>query len=104
MSHTDPRAGYEPRPIDTSGVSLPDPLVALLEALARNAHDVWAVQRFEEGWRYGVARDDERQLHPCLVPYEELPDEEKEYDRAMVRETIRSILVLGYEIRPAAVD
>jgi hypothetical protein len=51
-----------------------------------------------------MARDDERQLHPCLVPYEELPDEEKEYDRAMVRETIRSILVLGYEIRPAAVE
>lgn len=104
MSHIGPRADYEPRPIDTSGVSVPDPLVALLEALARNAHDVWAVRRLQGGWRYGTARDDARQLHPCLVPYEELPDEEKEYDRAMVRETIRSILALGYEIRPAAVD
>lgn len=104
MSPIDPQAGYEPRPIDTSGVSLPDPLVALLEALARNAHDVWAIQRLQAGWRYGIARDDERLLHPCLVPYEELPDEEKEYDRAMVRATIRSILALGYEIRPAALE
>jgi len=100
MSQIDPQARYEPRPIDTSGVSIPDPLVSLSEALARNAHDVWAIQRFQAGWRYGMARDDERQLHPCLVPYEELPDEEREYDRAMVRETIRSILALGYEIRP----
>ncbi len=104
MSNIGPQAGYEPRPIDTSDVSVPDPLASLLEELARNAHDVWAVQRLQTGWRYGMVRDDERQLHPCLVPYEELPDEEKEYDRAMVRETIRSILALGYEIRPAAAE
>lgn len=103
MNQAEPGARYEPCPIDTGDVIVPDSLASLLEALARNAHDVWATQRLRAGWRYGVTRDDDQRLHPCLVPYEELPDEEREYDRSMVLETIRSILALGYEIRSTSV-
>jgi hypothetical protein len=91
---------YQPRPIDTTEVIIPGILAGLTEALAMNAHDVWAAQRLRAGWRYGPARSDAEKLHPCLVPYGDLPDEEKEYDRNLVKETIRSILALGYEILP----
>jgi hypothetical protein len=97
MSETGP---YDPRPIDTADVVIPDGLAELSEKLAANAHDVWSVGRFREGWRYGPHRDDDAKLHPCLVPYGELPDHEREFDRKMVGETIRSIIALGYEIRP----
>lgn len=92
---------YEPQPVDTSKVDLSQSIEALIEQLARNTHEVWALQRIRGGWRYGPQRDDERKLHPCLVPYDELPDSEKEIDRQTARETLKVILALGYRIEPA---
>ena len=89
---------YQPSPIDTSAVSLGGGLLLLEEMLARNAHDVWAQQRMESGWKYGPQRDDLRKEHPCLIPYEQLPESEQEYDRSMALETLKVILALGYKI------
>lgn len=89
---------YIPRPIDTSEVVLPKELEVLAEELAKNVHEVWAQSRIAEGWTWGEARDDEKKTHPCLVPYEELPDEEKDYDRRTSQETLRLILKLGFRI------
>jgi len=89
---------YQPKPLDTSAVALPEELVALTEYLAENAHDLWAAQRMADGWQYGPQRDDARKLHPCLVPYSDLPDAEKQYDRSAAMETLKAILVLGYRI------
>lgn len=90
---------YEPRPIDTRSVSLPSELLELTERLAEHAHDVWARQRMSDGWTYGARRDDQTKRHPCLLPYAELPESEKEYDRQMTVQTLAAILSLGYEIR-----
>ncbi|MDQ3411880.1 MAG: RyR domain-containing protein [Chloroflexota bacterium] len=90
--------GYTPRPIDTSNVALPPELDALLEYLAQNVHEVWASRRLAEGWRYGPDRNDTRKEHPCLVPYDQLSESEREYDRATARETLRAILALGFRI------
>ncbi|MEW6249094.1 MAG: RyR domain-containing protein [Planctomycetota bacterium] len=89
---------YEPRPIDTARVALPADLLELTERLAENAHDIWARQRLAEGWTYGPARDDARKQHPDLVPYADLTDAEKEYDRRAAMETLKAILALGYRI------
>jgi adenylate cyclase len=88
---------YRPQPIDTSAIDL-SALEPLMEALARNAHEVWARQRMQDGWSWGPARDDARKQHPSLVPFEELPDSEKAYDSAMVTETLKTVLALGYKI------
>ncbi|MDQ2800849.1 MAG: RyR domain-containing protein [Armatimonadota bacterium] len=89
---------YTPAPHDTSGVRLTREMSALTEELAKNTHEVWAAQRMAEGWRCGPCRDEERKEHPGLVPYEHLPDSEKEYDRSTALETLRLILSLGYYI------
>lgn len=91
---------YDPHPIDTSQVLLGADVEALAERLAENAHDTWARQRLAEGWRYGPQRDDQRKETPNMVPYDELPESEKEYDRIMVRETLKAIIALGYHIQP----
>lgn len=83
-------------------MELPPNLLPLLERLTANAHDVWAAQRIREGWTYGPVRDNANRPHPCLVPYEELPDSETEYDRNSVRQTLRAILALGYRIERSA--
>src|SRR5216684_2014522 len=70
--------------------------------LAENGHDVWAQQRLLEGWSYGPERDDEHLKHPCLVPFKELPESEKQYDRSSAVETLKVILKLGYDLMPPA--
>jgi hypothetical protein len=89
---------YSPRPIDTSKIELADDLSALVEHLAENNHDHWAQQRLDEGWRYGPERNDTLKQHPGLVPYNELPESEKEYDRKTVVEAIKAIMALGYDV------
>lgn len=89
---------YEPKPIDTRSVQLPEALDVLMERIAENVHENWAIGRLKEGWRYGPQRDDVEKTHPCLVPYDELPDSEKEYDRTTAGETHKLILAMGYTI------
>lgn len=93
---------YDPRPIDTSMINLDIMLMDLLELLAQHAHDVWAMKRIQDGWSWGPERCDESKRHPCLVPYEELPETEKEYDRALARETLKVIVALGFQISCSA--
>jgi hypothetical protein len=89
---------YKPQPIDTSAVQLRPEILELTERLAENAHDIWAAQRLADGWTYGRQRDDAQKKHPCLVPYSDLPDSEKQYDRNAALETLKAIIALGYRI------
>lgn len=89
---------YTPKPTDTSGVELPADLMDLAEDLARNVHDVWAAARIAEGWTYGPVRDDANRRTPCLVPYDELPESERDYDRRTSQETLRYIISRGFKI------
>lgn len=89
---------YSPKPIDTSDVKIPDELLELSEKIAENVHDNWAVGRIAEGWTYGEKRDDVLKQTPCLVPYKDLPEQEKEYDRRTAFETLKLIISLGYKI------
>ncbi|MCX5674743.1 MAG: RyR domain-containing protein [Planctomycetota bacterium] len=87
---------YRPNPIDTSGIMLPRDLLELTERLAENAHDIWAARRMAEGWTHGPQRDDAAKKHPDLVPYADLPESEKQYDRSTAMETLKAIVALGY--------
>ena len=92
---------YTPKPINTDDVTVSEDIKALSELLSRNTHEVWAANRISDGWSYGQKRDDEKKLHPCLVPYDELPEREKDYDRCTSLETLRLIIKLGYKITKA---
>lgn len=89
---------YIPTPLNTQDVELPKSLDKLTEQMARNVHEVWAQGRIAEGWHYGEQRNDILKTHPCLVPYEKLPDAEREYDRQTAIQTLKLILKLGFKI------
>ena len=89
---------YIPTPIDLSDVELSEDLNELREAIAENAHEIWAQNRQAEGWSYGPQRDDKKLLHPDMVPYSQLPESEKEYDREMAMKTIKLLKKLGYDL------
>lgn len=87
-----------PQPLDTSDVILPEELQPLVEQMAKNVHEVWAENRMKQGWTYGEERDDVLKTHPCLVPYETLPEEEKAYDRNTALGTLKLIVKMGFSI------
>ena len=93
------KKSYIPQPIDPSDIHLPEELAPLLEAMAKNVHEVWARTRIAQGWQYGPERNDAEKLHPMLIPYEDLPEEEKVYDRNTSIETLKLILKLGFNIK-----
>ena len=93
MIHT-----YQPQPIDTSDITLPSELEPLVEAMARNVHDVWAETRISQGWTYGPERNDNLKQHPCLVSYDDLPEDERVYDRNTAIGTLKLITRLGFRI------
>ena len=89
---------YRPAPIDTSKIELSPEVRRLTEVLSRNAHEVWAQERIAQGWHYGPDRNDSRKEHPCLVPYEDLPESERVFDRNTALETLKVLLALGYRL------
>jgi hypothetical protein len=97
-----PPLDYRPEPVETSGIELDPTIEPLVERLARNAHDIWARERLAQGWIYGPRRDDNRKHHPCLVPYEQLPESEKDYDRHIALGTLKAITALGYRLTPVS--
>jgi ryanodine receptor 2 len=92
------RKNYVPQPMDTSDVQLPQELNELVEKMAKNVHEVWAQSRMDQGWTYGPERNDALKHHPCLVPYEDLPEVEKAYDRDTALGTLKLICKLGFTI------
>ena len=90
---------YIPCPVNLDNIILPNDLIELTEVIAKNVHEVWAEARIKEGWTYGKEKNSLKKTTPCLVPYEDLPEEEKEYDRKTAFETIKLIIKLGYKIK-----
>ena len=89
---------YVPNPVDTTDVKLPMELESLVEEMAKNVHEVWAQTRISQGWSFGEERNDAAKKHPCLVPYEELSEEEKTYDRNTSVQTLKLTLKFGFKI------
>ena len=89
---------YTPRPVSTEEIELSPDLLELTEQIAANVHEVWAANRIAEGWQYGKERNDTLKHHPCLVPYDELTEIEKDYDRNTAMQTLKLIQKLGFRI------
>lgn len=89
---------YQPAPLATAHIELSPTILELTEQLAQNIHEVWAQGRMADGWRYGPQRDDAKKEHPSLVPYDQLSESEKEYDRSTALQTLKTMIALGYSI------
>lgn len=92
------KTNYIPKPENLDGIQLSDELNGLVEAMAKNVHDVWAQSRMDQGWTFGPERNDALKHHPCLVAYEDLPEVEKAYDRDTAVGTLKLIQKLGFTI------
>ncbi|RLN96779.1 hypothetical protein BBJ28_00007211 [Nothophytophthora sp. Chile5] len=93
---------YTPQPVDTRRIRLPHSINLLAELLSQHAHEVWSVGRVQQGWRWGEKRDNDAKLHPDLVPYEDLSEQDKQYDRDTSMSALKVISALGYVLEPPA--
>ncbi|XP_033156586.1 ryanodine receptor isoform X9 [Drosophila simulans] len=89
---------FVPKPVDTTGVTLPSSVDQIKEKLAENIHEMWALNKIEAGWSWGEHRDDYHRIHPCLTHFEKLPAAEKRYDNQLAVQTLKTIISLGYYI------
>lgn len=89
---------YRPDVLRYEKIVLPEDLTELCEKMAEYAHDMWATERQSEGWTYGKKRDDGKLQTPDMVPYAQLPDSERMYDRNLSMGTLKLLYALGYKI------
>jgi ryanodine receptor 2 len=85
-------------PTDLSDISLPEGYDDIREEIAEEIHKRWATERIAQGWTYGECRNDKLKITNCLVPYKDLPEEEKEYDRTTAETAIKLMIKKGYRI------
>lgn len=90
--------GYQPQPADLSGIILDQEIRDSIDKIARNVHEVWALERLDQGWRYGESMSRGEKTHPSLVPYDELPEKEKVLDVKTTEQVIKMLLHLGFRI------
>ena len=91
-------AAFVPRPVETNEISLPSYIESVRDKLAENTHEVWSMNKIEQGWIYSEQRDDIARTHPCLTSFERLPLNEKKYDTTLALQTLKTILAIGYRI------
>jgi hypothetical protein len=44
------------------------------------SHESWLAEKEKDGWKYGPVKDAEKKEHPCFVPYDQLPVDQKAKD------------------------
>ncbi len=73
-------------------------IVSFTILLAENEHKLWMQAELETGWIYAAQTDKEKKLKKCLVPWKDLPEEDREIDRDPVRGSSKILARAGYAI------
>jgi len=76
----------------------------IVEQLAKAAHEIFCESLTAKGYIYGLQTDDSRKAHSSLIPYDMLPEDEKEQNRSSVRDIPQKMGAIGYNIVPAFED
>uniref|UniRef100_A0A3P9P1N7 Ryanodine receptor 2 n=1 Tax=Poecilia reticulata TaxID=8081 RepID=A0A3P9P1N7_POERE len=89
---------FEPHPVDTSNVSVPERLDFVVNKYAEHTHEKWSLEKFASGWVHGDQLCENAKVHPLLKPYRALAEKEKDSYRWAIKETIKSMLAFGWTI------
>ena len=96
----DDNSSFVPKPIEVSDIILPRSYSHIMQHIAEYLHDVWTVNKIDYGWGYDPVRNDERKLHPDLIPYSLMTESQKKWDLELAEKTIQTLKALGYDIKP----
>uniref|UniRef100_A0A8C4H2A4 Ryanodine receptor 3 n=1 Tax=Dicentrarchus labrax TaxID=13489 RepID=A0A8C4H2A4_DICLA len=94
----DAQGNFDPKPINTANISLPEKLEYIANRYAEHSHDKWSSEKVSAGWKHGDSMDEQAKTHPLLKPYKALSEKERETYRWPVRESLKSMLAMGWNI------
>ncbi|KAJ8393523.1 hypothetical protein AAFF_G00059960 [Aldrovandia affinis] len=100
----DGEGNFDPKPISTANISLPEKLDDVANKYAEHSHDKWSSDKIDLGWNFGESLDDNEKTHPLLKPYSSLTEKERETYRWPVKESLKSMLAMGWNIERTKED
>ncbi|KAM9788020.1 ryanodine receptor 3-like isoform 7-T7 [Syngnathus typhle] len=89
---------FEPKPITTANIALPEKLEHFVNKYAEHSHEKWSAEKVLLGWKYGDCVDEKARIHPQLRTYKALTEKEKDIYRWPIRESLKSMLAMGWSI------
>ncbi|XP_047673442.1 ryanodine receptor 2 isoform X7 [Tachysurus fulvidraco] len=98
QSSMDAEGNFNPQPVDTSNVNVPEKLDHFINKYAEHSHEKWSMEKFANGWVHGEQLCDASKIHPLLKAYKGLSDKDKEVYRWPIRETLKTMLSWGWSI------
>ncbi|XP_074985826.1 ryanodine receptor 3 isoform X13 [Caretta caretta] len=98
QTSVDPEGNFDPKPINTINLTLPEKLEYIVSKYAEHSHDKWACDKSNSGWKYGVSLDENMKTHPLIRPFKTLTEKEKEIYRWPARESLKTMLAMGWSL------
>uniref|UniRef100_A0A8B9ER95 Ryanodine receptor 3 n=1 Tax=Anser cygnoides TaxID=8845 RepID=A0A8B9ER95_ANSCY len=98
QTSVDPEGNFDPKPVSTANLVLPEKLEYIVSKYAEHSHDKWAFDKTNNGWKYGVSLDENTKTHPLIRPFKTLTEKEKEIYRWPARESLKTMLAMGWSL------
>ncbi|KAJ8274943.1 hypothetical protein COCON_G00095680 [Conger conger] len=98
LDSLDAEGNFDPRPVNTANISLPEKMESIVIKYAEHSHNKWCLEKITLGWKFGESLDDKERTHPLLKPYSTLTEKERETYRWPVKESLKSMLAMGWNI------
>ncbi|NXC92830.1 RYR2 protein, partial [Certhia familiaris] len=98
QSSMDSDGNFNPQPVDTSNITIPEKLEYFINKYAEHAHDKWSMEKFANGWTYGETFSESAKVQPLMKQYKLLSEKEKEIYRWPIKESLKTMLAWGWRI------
>uniref|UniRef100_A0A2K6ATD9 Ryanodine receptor 2 n=1 Tax=Macaca nemestrina TaxID=9545 RepID=A0A2K6ATD9_MACNE len=98
QSSMDSEGNFNPQPVDTSNITIPEKLEYFINKYAEHSHDKWSMDKLANGWIYGEIYSDSSKVQPLMKPYKLLSEKEKEIYRWPIKESLKTMLAWGWRI------
>ncbi|XP_074229378.1 ryanodine receptor 2 isoform X6 [Camelus bactrianus] len=98
QSSMDSEGNFNPQPVDTSNITIPEKLEYFISKYAEHSHDKWSMDKLANGWIYGEIYSDSSKVQPLMKPYKLLSEKEKEIYRWPIKESLKTMLAWGWRI------
>uniref|UniRef100_A0A8B9SCG5 Ryanodine receptor 2 n=1 Tax=Apteryx owenii TaxID=8824 RepID=A0A8B9SCG5_APTOW len=98
QSSMDSDGNFNPQPVDTSNITIPEKLEYFINKYAEHSHDKWSMEKFANGWVYGETYSESAKVQPLMKQYKLLSEKEKEIYRWPIKESLKTMLAWGWRI------
>ncbi|KAF1427970.1 Ryanodine receptor 2, partial [Spheniscus humboldti] len=98
QSSMDSDGNFNPQPVDTSNITIPEKLEYFINKYAEHSHDKWSMEKFANGWMYGETYSESAKVQPLMKQYKLLSEKEKEIYRWPIKESLKTMLAWGWRI------